>query len=394
MLSMKEVFATAAVACLAGCIPPPGDAGESRPAPRARSETQPFAIKGRTNEGALAIHTFSRTGGDHDPCVSPDEAWLVFSSTRHTENPQLYMKRIDAQVVTRLTFSEYSNIQPKFSPDGSLIAYASNAGGNWDIWIMPRDGGPSANLTSDMTTDEIHPSWHPTRPILAFSSYDPATGEWYVCVRSRRTGGLQILTPGLFPEWSPDGSKIVYQKARERGVRWYSVWMVDVKVDQNDTVDCSQPMEVVWSDRWAAINPAWSPDGKHIAFATVYKSPEARSENRLYRGDDIWMVGVDGRDLVRLTTASCPDWDPWWAPSSDGGPGRIYFTSLMGGNCNIWSLRPVMMDVAGTIESNLESGADAEKEIIRKNLEAQVERRSGVGVGTRIGAPGTLPEQP
>jgi Tol biopolymer transport system component len=357
-----------------------------------RSETPPFAIQGRTNEGALAIHTFSQTGGDHDPCVSPDGNWLVFSSTRHVEKPQIYLKRIDSQVVTRRTFSEYSNIQPKFSPDGTLIAYSSNADGNWDIWIMPRDKGPSANLTSDLTTDEIHPTWHPTKPLLAFSSFDPATGEWYICVRSRRTGGLQILTPGLFPEWSGDGKKIVYQKARERGIRWYSIWMIDVTADTNDNVDCSQPVEVVWSDKWAAINPAWSPDGKHIAFATVYKSPEAKSQNRVYAGDDIWMVGVDGRDLVRLTTTDCPDWDPWWAHAPEGGVGRIFFTSMMGGHCNIWSLQPIMIDTPGSIESGPEAGADAEKEIIRKNLEAQQDQRPSIPVGTRIGAPAVAPE--
>jgi len=357
-----------------------------------RSETPPFAIQGRTNEGALAIHTFSQTGGDHDPCISPDGNWLIFSSTRHTEKPQIYLKRIDSQVVARRTFSEYSNIQPKFSPDGTLIAYSSNADGNWDIWIMPRDKGPSANLTSDLSTDEIHPTWHPTKPLLAFSSFDSATGEWYICVRSRRTGGLQILTPGLFPEWSADGKKIVYQKARERGVRWYSIWMIDVTADTNDNVDCSQPVEVVWSDKWAAINPAWSPDGKHIAFATVYKSPEAKSQNRVYSGDDIWMVGVDGRDLVRLTTTDCPDWDPWWAHAPEGGVGRIFFTSLMGGHCNIWSLQPIMIDTPGSIESGPEAGADTEKEIIRKNLEAQQEQHPNIPVGTRIGAPAVAPE--
>ncbi|MBN1809151.1 MAG: PD40 domain-containing protein [Planctomycetes bacterium] len=387
MPTKRIVAATLPILLILGCELSDGPAENPRPGLTARPETPPFAIRGRTNEGALAIHTFSRTGGDNDPCVSSDGNWLAFSSTRHTKQPQIYLKRVDSQVVTRRTFSEFSSIQPKFSPDGSMLAYASNADGNWDIWIMPRDRGPSANLTADLTTDEIHPTWHPDRPILAFSSYDPASGDWYVCIRSRRTGGLQILTPGLFPEWSPDGKKIVYQRARERGVRWYSVWMVDVTVDANDNVDCSQPVELVWSDRWAAINPAWCPDNKHVTFASVYKSPEARNEKRIYRGDDIWMVGVDGRDLVRLTTTSCADWDPWWAQAPSGGVGRIYFTSLMNGNCNIWSFMPVMLDVPGTIESNRESEADAAKDIISKNLEAQEEGGTSFQLGTRVGGP-------
>jgi Tol biopolymer transport system component len=172
--------------------------------------------------------------------------------------------------------------------------------------------------------------------------------------------------------------------------------MIDVEVDAQDNVDCSQPAEIVASDQWAAINPAWSPDSRHIVFATVYKSPSARASGRVYRGDDIWMVGIDGQDLVRLTTTDAADWDPFWAPEPEGGPGRIYFTSLMGGHSNIWSLRPVIVPrISGKgVLSNKEAKADIEKSIIMENLKAQretgAEDNAKVGIGTQIGAPGGM----
>jgi len=89
---------------------------------------------------SLVQHSFCEEGGDFDPDVSADGRWMVFSSLRHSPNPDLYIKQISGSTATRLTSDPASEIQPSFSPTGDKVAYASNRSGSWDIWVIGVDG--------------------------------------------------------------------------------------------------------------------------------------------------------------------------------------------------------------------------------------------------------------
>jgi TolB protein len=87
------------------------------------------------------------------------------------------------------------------------------------------------------------------------------------------------------------------------------------------------------SDDFAAINPAWSPDGRRIVFATVGKS-RARA-GLMSEADDLWTVRADGSEPTRLTSSPASDGMPSW--SADG---RIFYVSNRSGSPRIWSLLP------------------------------------------------------
>jgi len=371
-----------AVAVLAGCLPEaephtptamPDTSGVLVP----RREVPPYEVRGRSNVGALEIATFARAGGDHDPDVSPDGTTIVFSSTRHSRRPAIYMKAIRSTAVTKRTDGPASFIQPKFAPSGRELACASDESGNWDIWIIGAAGRSAVNLTDSPEFDEIHPSWHPDAktPVVVYNRFNRANGTWEIWAQSRRGGFATMLTTGLFPEWSPastaSGGKICFQRARRRGMQWFSIWTIDVKMDANGRMQVGLPTEVVSSDRWGAIQPGFSPDGKKLVFATVHRSVTASSRKRIWQGDDIWCVNLDGTDLQRLTTSPEPDWNPVWAASADGGPERVYFCSLAGGHKNVWSLVPALPEPPGEILPGKVTAADTAKAVIRKNLEDQ-----------------------
>ena len=343
----------------------------------ARRELPPYEVRGRGNVGPLAIATFGRAGGDHDPDISPDGGTLVFSSTRHSRRPGVYMKPVLGVAVTKRTDGNASYIPPKFSPSGREIACASDESGSWDIWIIGRTGRSAINLTDTPDSDEIHPSWHPDAktPVVVYNRFNRATGEWEIWARNRRGGYPTMLCAGLFPEWSPvsnaAGGRICFQRARRRGVRWFSIWTVDIAIDPTGHLEVGLPTEVVSSDRWGAIQPAFSPDGKKLVFATVNRSLGASSRRRIWQGDDIWCVNLDGTDMQKLTHSPEPDWNPVWAPGAKGGPGRIYFCSLMGGHKNVWSLVPALPEEPGNILPKNVTEADAATAVIRKNLADQ-----------------------
>jgi serine/threonine protein kinase len=71
-----------------------------------------------------------------------------------------------------------------------------------------------------------------------------------------------------------------------------------------------------------ACQPAWSPDGSQLAFA----SP-CRTNREQYPGASVWLINVDGSNLKPLATAPGGDFDPAWSP----GGSRIAFTSLENG---------------------------------------------------------------
>ncbi|MBI4577401.1 MAG: TolB family protein [Planctomycetes bacterium] len=284
----------------------------------------------------LRRHTESGVGADYDPDIFQDDSTgrhlIVFASTRHDPQGEIYLKDVNRPALRRLTNSPTRDAHPKFSPDGRLVAFSSDRNGDWDIFVISAtESGPSWQVT-DSGQDDVYPTWSPDGRRLAYSSRDGG-GDWTIWIRDLATSELVNLGPGLFPEWSPDGERLAFQRPSARGPYWYSVWTV--RVNGNDL------SEVVASDEWAAINPSWSPDGSWLVFASVAKSRIARQEGRVFNGDDVWMVREDGTQLVQLTVHPGADWNPTWGPRD----GRIYFCSDREWSQNLWSCQPVSFPV-------------------------------------------------
>ncbi|HOX06116.1 MAG TPA: hypothetical protein PK280_06920 [Planctomycetota bacterium] len=299
--------------------------------------------------------TFTEQGGDYDPVVSADGTLLIYSSTAQSVVPDIFLVHIGAgksmSTRTQLTNTPWAEIQPCFSRDGKSFAYASARRGCWDICIesVANPGHPRC-ITEGMKSDQISPSWHPDGEWIAFSTFNQRSMRWELAMKNHRTGQLRLLGEGLFPKFSPDGRHIAFQRARDRAPRWFSIFILDLDEDLNSI---GSPVEVVFSDKWAAINPAWSPDGKYLTFATVHESPEAQSTRRVLMGDDIWAVNVNGQDLTQLTTSPEPESHPFWANAPDGRNGRIFFCSRQNGPKNIWKLTPQLPEVYGSVHGTM-----------------------------------------
>ncbi|MBI4615228.1 MAG: PD40 domain-containing protein [Planctomycetes bacterium] len=288
----------------------------------------------------LRQHTFGETGEDFDPDVTFDRRWLAFASTRDSANPDIYVKELDSRTAIRLTSHPASDRYPAVSPDGSMVAFASDRNGNWDVFIVPASGPSAVIEVTHGEGDEIAPEWSPNADRLCYSARD-VSGVWNLWIYDRTTQSLSNIGPGLFAAWSPDGEWLAFQRPQQVGGNWYALWRV--------RFDGSEPTQVLSRPEWAAIHPAWSADGTRIAFATVHQSRFSQIFGRLWKADDIWTVRADGTDLTNLTDHPAADWSPSW-----GADDRIYFTSEMEGRKNIWSVLP------RKIEFTLPPGAEAE----------------------------------
>ena len=277
--------------------------------------------------------TFTSEGSDFDPEVDATGKHLLFASTRHRDNADIYIQKIGGTTVTQLTNDAAKDIMPTFSPDGARIAFASDRSGNWDIYIMDISGGKATQVTNGPTHD-LHPSFSPDGRKLVYCSYGSKSGQWeLVVIDVANPAQRQIIGNGLFPQWSPSGDRIVFQRSREKGTRWFSVWTVDY-VDG----EARRATEIIAANNAAAITPSWSPDGNYLAFSTVMDPDNGGNQS----ADkpvlaDVWVVALDGSGRANLTNNKFANLQPTWSKT-----GAIYFVSNRGtaGVENVWSLRP------------------------------------------------------
>ncbi|MEZ5331874.1 MAG: protein kinase [Thermoanaerobaculia bacterium] len=218
--------------------------------------------------------------------------------------------------VSPLTQGAGLEVQPTISPDGKLVAYASDATGNWDIYVVRATGGTAIDLTAGSPEDDLQPAFSPDGELIAFRSERAGGG---IFVMGATGESVRRLTDtGYNPSWSPDGRKIAFSSesvTQYPSSRWIeaALWVVDTGT--GETVRLLDELDVV--------QPSWSPHGHRIAFWGLPLSTGQR---------DLWTVAADGGAAVRVTADGDLDWSPTWSPD-----GRfLYFSSDRGGSLNLW----------------------------------------------------------
>jgi TolB protein len=300
-----------------------------------------------SGEANFQQHTYVEQGYDADVTVDPTGKFLAFASTRDNEHTNLYLQRTDGAAVVQLTAGSADDANPAFSPDGRQIAFASTRAGNWQIFVMTVDGKSVTQITTG-PMQAIHPTWAPDGNRLAFASLGSKSGQWELWTVNLQTNEKRMIGYGLFPNWSPsrDVDRIAFQRPRQRGSRWFSLWTLDL-IDGEAT----HVTEVVLSSNAAVVSPSWSPDGRRLAFATVME-PNKVLPPHVRGRTDIWVVKADGTERQRITDGIGINLTPCWAADS-----RIFFVSDRGGAECVWSARG---------EVNSVFTADAKKEPARQ----------------------------
>jgi Tol biopolymer transport system component len=221
-------------------------------------------------------------------------------------------------------------VKPAWSPDGSALAYVGHIeargqakGGSR---LMVFDGTASHELTPPRRgVYHLSPTWSPDGSMLAFARATLTGRRWRseIVIRVVATGVERTLVRVRLaprfehvgePAWSPDGSTIAYthyRLDREHDFRPL-IRLVPASGGESRTLI------------WDAQAAAWSPDGGRLAFASVRDRNGKRcgSDECNYAGE-IYIAGVDGSGLRRLTANDGDDAYPAW--SADGT--RILFSS-------------------------------------------------------------------
>ncbi len=276
--------------------------------------------------------SFTSEGTDFDPEIGAGGKWMIYASTRDRPTADIYLQKVGTTTRQQLTGDPADDRMPTFSPDGKMFAYVSNRSGSWNIYLKDLAGNSRPIQLTDDDTDNYHPTFSPDGKKMIFTSYGRQSGQYelvMIDVERPKTSKKYLGINGLNPQWSPDGSKIAYQRARERGTTWFSLWMVEVNGDE-----VGSPISIANARNAGVITPAWSPTGSHLVFCTIV-NPVA-DKNLRPTQSDIWVVNIDGTGKRNLSQSKYLNLQPTW--SDDG---TIYFVSNRSKNGveNIWSLK-------------------------------------------------------
>lgn len=240
---------------------------------------------------------------------SPKDYLFAYSSNEKG-SPDIYKMDIRKKAPIQLTQNAGRNIWPAWSPNGRWIAFVSDRLGNQHVYRMDADGSNVIRLTNQ--AGNVSPAWSPDSQSIAFGSYRGI--DHSIFIMNADGGQLQHVTdiPHLWPgcSWSPDGTQIAYVAGNlsAEGVDIYSI-----DVDGKNMKKISDMGRGIRSG-----SPAWSPDGKWIAYSVVEVNAWPNPENGFkitFSDSTIYLVDSKGDDIARplqettgLSTHHVPVW--------------------------------------------------------------------------------------
>jgi len=270
------------------------------------------------------------------------------------------------RTLTRVTFEDGLQIGATWSPDGLYIAYASDHGGKFDIWVKQLGGGDPVKVTRT-AGQNWQPDWSPDGKSIAYRSENADGGLFVIPALGGSGVERKISSFGYYPRWSPDGSRLLFQTGR---------YGVASKIFVVDLVESDAPREVLAdvTSREFVISAAWHPDGKRISvwslieipspipsfwtgYADSSKSSAAATKTEI--APEVLSVakGIAGQGIGELADADS-DFKLCWAPSGKA----IYFERTFRGARNIWRMSMDPLSLRATAIERLTTGTELESE--------------------------------
>ena len=244
--------------------------------------------------------------------ISPDGTRMVFTTYAYGTGPfwsresnlEIAVSKLDGSDRHRLTENPAYDRLPRWSPDGSRIAFVSSSnryGGH--LFTMASDGSDVRSLAPDVTTATIPAVWSPDGRRLAFVGVDSlGNNEHLPIMYSVAHDGTDLQRLGVTlsqPVWSPDSRRMAFVWA-DNGMASLHTMDPDggnpMKIDPDPTYSVS-PLEYGGSgDSFGRIwaNLAWSPDGTEIL----------NGRNTVLRADSSGFRTLKGNDRRLI----------WWRP--------------------------------------------------------------------------------
>jgi tricorn protease len=206
-----------------------------------------------------------------EPTVSADQIAFVYAN-------DIWAVSRSGGEAHRITTASGAEVDPRFSPDGSLIAFTGEYDGNVDVYVVAATGGTPERLTYHPDADRVR-------------------------------------------GWTPDGQRVLFASGRASApVPYGRLWTISI----DDGMPEPLPMTM-------ANRGVYSPDGKRMAYVPI---PEAFYTWRHYRGGrttPIWIIDLSDYSVEKVPRENSNDTEPMWVGNA------LYFLSDRNGCMNLFS---------------------------------------------------------
>ncbi len=287
------------VATLAGLALVPALGAQAPAAPSPAARLRPFSP-----DDVVRIRDV------REPQISPDGGWVAYTvSTSDTAEDRsksaVWMASWDGRRNVRLTTSKPGENTPRWSPDGGWLAFLSSRDDeHTQLWLLDRQGGEGRKATT-LPSDVDDYVWAPDGKRVALVAEDPDTAK-------PKTPAPIVIDRFQFKQ----------DEAGYLGKQHRHLYLLDVESGKTTRLTTGDYDELL---------PAWSPDGKSLAFVSQRRPDAAR--------DDDWdlyvMEATAGAPPRQLTTFEGPDNNPDYESRPAWSPDGRAIAYLQGGPPNL-----------------------------------------------------------
>ena len=290
------------------------------------------SVAGAGPAGRLVdLDDLARLRSVSNPQISPEGERVAYTVRRvdtaeDRGDTDIWMASWDGSENRRLTSAKESESSPRWSPDGRRLAFLSSRGddnGSSQLWLLPRSGGEAEQVTElPEGVDDF--AWAPDgkRLVLVVTDPDPEDADDDKADEDGGKKKKKTKKPIVVDRFQFKLDGYGYLGARRSHLR-----LLDVE---------SRKVEALTSGAYDDLLPAWSPDGKWIAFVSKRAEDPDRTDNW-----DVFAVeprpGAEPRQLTSSENSdNQPDWgsELAWSPDSrsiaylEGGPDRLIYYAV------------------------------------------------------------------
>jgi tricorn protease len=223
------------------------------------------------------------------PAISPDGKTIAFTFRGH-----IFTVPVGGGAATPLTAGPAHDTDPVWSPDGKLVAFASDRYGHYDVFVVSSQGGATRRLTT-YSTDAIPTAFTQDGQNVLFDAYRLGSAQsalfplrifpqlYEVSLEEGRAATMILTTPALNAHYDKAGGRILYEDVKGYEDLWrkhetfsvaHDIWIYDAKRGEHQKLSNFQGEN---------RNPVWAPDEKSI----FYLNEKSGSFN-------VWKLSLNG----------------------------------------------------------------------------------------------------